>query len=153
MGEADWPEAREAVMSRNKSQDKKKLIERLHKMPIVEAACKQIGLPRATYYRWRNDDESFAEACDEAIEQSAGMINDLAETQLIQAIKQQNMSAIIFWLKHHHSVYETRIKVDASLRREPEELSPEQAAVVEQALLRAGLLSTKAQGEQEDGKQ
>lgn len=131
-------------MSRNQTLDKKKLIERLHKMPIVEAACKQIGLPRATYYRWRKDDEEFAVACDEAIEQSAGMINDLAESQLIAAIKEKNMTAIIFWLKHHHAAYENRLKLDGKLMVETEELTPEQEAVVTKALSMAGLLTEKS---------
>ena len=60
-------------MSRHQRKDKKQLLERLRKTPIVEIACKQVGLPRATYYRWRKDDEAFAEACDEAIEHSAGL--------------------------------------------------------------------------------
>jgi Mg/Co/Ni transporter MgtE len=136
-------------MSRNQAQDKKKLLERLHKMPIVEAACKQIGLPRTTYYRWRKDDEAFAIACDEAIEQSAGMINDLAETQLIQAIKEQNMTAIIFWLKHHHSTYRNRLEIDANMRSETVDLTPEQAQMVAQALRLAGIKLSEV----EDGNQ
>jgi predicted ArsR family transcriptional regulator len=127
-------------MSRNQALDKKKLLERLHKMPIVEAACKQIGLPRATYYRWRKDDEEFARACDDAIEQSAGMINDLAESQLIAAIKDKNMSAIMFWLKHHHAAYETRLRVDGRISHQTEELTPEQSDLIEKALHNAGLL-------------
>ena len=126
-------------MSRNQDADKKKLLERLRKTPIVEAACKQIGLPRATYYRWRKDDESFAEACDEAIEQSAHVVNDLAESQLIAGIKNQNMTAIMFWLKHHHGTYRTRVEVDARIEAIQQELTPEQAEAVSKALQLAGL--------------
>jgi hypothetical protein len=126
-------------MSRNQALDKKKLIERLHKMPIVEAACKQVGLPRATYYRWRKDDEEFATACDEAIEQSAGMINDLAESQLIASIKDKNMSAIMFWLKHHHAAYRARLEIDAHMQTEQQVLTPEQAQIVAHALRLAGM--------------
>lgn len=141
-------------MSRNQKQDKRRLLEKLTQTPIVEVACKQAGVPRSTYYRWRKDDDVFAAKCDETIEQSAGLINDMAESRLITAIKEQNMTAIIFWLKHHHPVYETRIKVDASLKREPEELTPEQAVVVEQALRNAGLLTVNnAAGEEENGQQ
>lgn len=128
-------------MSRNQAQDKKRLLEKLVKTPIVEVACKQAGVPRSTYYRWRKDDEAFSEKCDETIEQSAGLINDMAESQLISAIREKSLTAIMFWLKHHHPAYETRLKVDASLKRESEELTPEQAAVVERALQNAGLLS------------
>ena len=112
-------------MSRNQDKDKKRLIEQLQKMPIVEAACRAISLPRATYYRWRKDDDSFADACDEAIEQSAGKINDLAESQLITAIKEKNLSAITFWLKHHHPVYENRVRLDGRIKHEAEALTDE----------------------------
>ena len=137
-------------MSRNQELDKKKLLRALAKSPIVEVACKQAGLPRATYYRWRKDDETFAGDCDAALEESSGRINDLAESQLISAIKEQNMTAIIFWLKHHHKTYETRVKVDAQLLNESEELTPEQAVLVEQALKHAGLLTSPLEGA-EDG--
>ncbi len=131
-------------MSRNQEADKKKLLAKLAKTPIVEAACKQLGLSRATYYRWRKDDEAFAEACDEAIEQSAHVVNDLAEAQLISAIKGQNMTAIMFWLKHHHGAYRTRVEVDARIEAIQQELTPEQADAVSRALQLAGLAETDA---------
>lgn len=126
-------------MSRNQVQDKKKLLQALTKSPIVEVACKQANIPRSTYYRWRKDDEGFAEACDIALEESAGRINDLAESQLISAIKDQNMTAIVFWLKHHHKAYRTRIELDANIKQDQQALTPEQAGMVAQALRLAGL--------------
>ncbi len=136
-------------MSRNIDSDKKRLLEKLAKTPIVEVACKQVGLARSTYYRWYKEDESFAEACNEAIEQSAGLINDMAESQLINAIKEQNMSAIVFWLKHHHHSYRTRVEVDARIGTVQQSLNPEQAEIVSQALKLAGLLN--ATEEAKDG--
>ena len=136
-------------MSRNQQQDKKKILAQLAKTPIVEAACKQIDLPRSTYYRWRKEDEAFAEACDETIELSVGRINDLAESQLINAIKDRNMSAITFWLKHHHKSYETRVRLDAHVEHEVQELTPEQEQLISRALALAGL---KDNEENQDGK-
>lgn len=126
-------------MSRNQTADKKRLLLRLVKTPIVEAACSQANVPRSTYYRWRKDDEAFAEACDEAIEQSSSVVNDLAESQLISAIKDQNMTAVMFWLKHHHRSYRTRVEIDAKIESVQQELTPEQAELVAQALKLAGL--------------
>ncbi|HVX58446.1 MAG TPA: phBC6A51 family helix-turn-helix protein [Candidatus Saccharimonadales bacterium] len=137
-------------MSRNQAQDKKKILERLRKMPIVEAACKQVGLPRATYYRWRTDDEEFAAVCDEAIEQSAGMINDMAESQLIQAIKQQNMTAITFWLRNHHPAYEAKLRLNGRIKHVTETLNPEQELLVAKALSMAGLLPAEQPEEVSD---
>ncbi len=125
-------------MSRNQKAEKKALLEKLLKTPIVEVACKQVGVPRSTYYRWRKDDEAFADACDVALEESTGRINDLAESQLISAIKEQNMTATVFWLKHHHSNYATRVEVTARFKQN-EALTPEQEAIVQTALRLAGL--------------
>jgi len=126
-------------MSLRQKRDKKLLLERLAKTPIVEVACKQAGVPRSNYYRWRKDDEEFAKACDETIEQSAGLINDMAESQLIAAIKDRNLTAIIYWLKHHHATYAPRIELDAHIHTDRQELTPEQAEIVAQALRLAGL--------------
>jgi hypothetical protein len=127
-------------VSRNQTKEKKKLIEQLKKMPIVELACKNLSLPRATYYRWRQADQKFADACDEAIEQSSGMVSDMAESQLIKAIKEKNMTAIIFWLKHHHPRYTARLLLEGRIRHETEVLTPEQEGLVLRALTLAGLL-------------
>lgn len=126
-------------MSRNQDADKQRLINQLAKTPIIEAACKHAGLPRSTYYRWRKDDEAFADACDETIELSIGRINDLAESQLINAIKDQSMGAITFWLKHHHHSYRNRLEVDARVHAVQQELTPEQAELVTKALRLAGI--------------
>ncbi len=130
-------------MSRNQDADKKRLLAQLEKTPILEAACKQIGLPRSTYYRWRKDDEEFADQCDETIELSVGRINDLAESQLINAIKDRNMSAITFWLKHHHGGYRNKLELDARISNVSTELTPEQEALVAKALSMAGLIGGK----------
>lgn len=128
-------------MSRNQTLEKQQLIERLLKTPIIELACKQTGIARATYYRWTKSDPAFATACNEAIEQSSMLVNDMAESQLISAIKDKNMVAIQFWLRHHHTRYETRIRVDANLKHETSELNSEQAEIVGRALRIGGLLS------------
>lgn len=130
-------------MSRNQESDKKRLLALLEKTPIIEAACKKAGLPRSTYYRWRKDDAAFADLCDETIETSIGRINDLAESQLINAIKNQNMTAITFWLKHHHGKYRNRLEIDARIHAVQQELTPEQAKVVARALQMTGLSDGK----------
>lgn len=137
-------------MSRQQVKDKAKLIEKLANTPIVEVACKQVGLPRATYYRWRKEDEAFAEACDEAIEQSAALINDLAEAQLISAIKEKNITAILYWLKHRHPAYAARLQIEASVHHEPQELTPEQEVAVRQAFRNAGFLPAEQLGTKDE---
>ncbi len=130
-------------MSRNQDADKKRLLAQLEKTPIVEAACSRIGLPRATYYRWRKEDEEFAQLCDETIDRSIGRVSDLAESQLINAIKNQNMTAITFWLRHHNSRYKNRLEIDAKVQTVQQELTPEQLELVTQALRLAGITPRK----------
>lgn len=144
MGKIYWSEKGE-IMSRNATTDKKKLLAKLAKTPIIEVACKQTGVPRSTYYRWRKNDENFANACDEAIEHSAELINDLAESQLIAAIKDKKMSAITFWLKHHHRAYGTKIELNANIQHIQQSLTDEQRLIVSEALRLAGLIESRGQ--------
>lgn len=128
-------------MSRNQQKDKEKLLDQLKKTPIVQVACERCGVPRATYYRWRKDDESFAEACEAAVEESTGFVNDMAESQLIAAIKEKNMTAIIYWLKSNHAKYATKIHLSGQIGHRFDALTPEQAEIVAKALELSGLTS------------
>ncbi|MFC1638842.1 hypothetical protein ACFL26_01055 [Patescibacteria group bacterium] len=122
-----------AVALRQERQ-KKALVEQLGRVPVVQVACEKLGVGRATYYRWRADDPKFAAAADRAIADGRGLINDLAESQLLSAIRDRNMSAIVFWLKCHHADYATKLKVSGEVRHVPAELTPEQEEVVREAL-------------------
>lgn len=126
------PKKRGAVEIRQEKQ-KEVLVEELRKRPIVQSACQKVGIGRASYYRWRKDDPAFAQAVDEALETGIGLVNDAAETQLMAAIREGNMGAVIFWLKHHHASYRNKIDINAVVRRE-EALTEEEAALVRRAL-------------------
>lgn len=119
--------------------NKELLVEQLKKTPIVQVVCEKIGVSRASYYRWRKDDKEFVEAADTALLDGSQLVNDLAESQLISAIKDKNLTAIIFWLKSHHAAYATRVEVNAKIKSVPEELTPEQAELVMNALRLAAL--------------
>jgi hypothetical protein len=90
-----------------KAQDKNKelILEQLKKMPIVETACQKVGVSRASYYRWKTEDPAFAKEADAAVTDGTKLINDAAESQLLTAIKDGNLTAIIFWLKNKHPDY------------------------------------------------
>ena len=119
---------------------KEQLIEHLKKTPIIQIACEKSGIGRATYYRWKKEDKEFSDKADESIEESSALVNDIAESQLMSAIKNQNMTAIIFWLKHHHPAYATKVEVTARLKADNEILTPEQEILVTRALKLASLL-------------
>lgn len=114
--------------------EKELLIEQFKKTPIIQFACEKAGVGRATYYRWRKDDADFARCCDDALQESVGLMNDLAESQLLSAIKDKNMTAIIFWLKNRHKAYSTKVELSGSIKTELEVLTPEQEQLVNKAI-------------------
>jgi len=114
--------------------DKEALVEQLSKTPIVTLACEKTGVGRATFYRWKKEDAKFSKAADDAIETGNLLINDLAESQLLSSIRDGNLTGIIFWLKHHHPSYETRIELRQAYDRSEEKLSKHQEQVLKQAL-------------------
>lgn len=131
------------TIQKRQSGDKKKIIEHLRKTPIVQIACEKSGVSRATYYRWRKDDIEFAKDTDKALSDGSLIVNDMAESQLMSAIRDKNMTAIIFWLKHHHSAYTTKIEVMTTAKHLDEELTPEQEGLIRKALEMASLIPAK----------
>ena len=115
------------------------LLEQLRKTPIVQIACEKLDISRATFYRWKSEDKEFAVLADQAISEGRLLINDVAESQLIGAVKDRNLAAIMYWLKHHHGDYKTKVQIDGRLET-IHEMSPEQKILVEQALRLAGIV-------------
>lgn len=129
--------------------NKAALLENLRKTPIVEVACKNAGIGRATYYRWRKEDEKFAEESDESLYSGKKIVNDLAESQLMKAVRDGNMTGIIFWLKNNHPDYKTKVEVTGRLENS-NKLTSEEEAQIHEALIHAGLLPTNSQNDGTD---
>ena len=125
-------------MNKNTEENKNMLLEQLRKTPIVQIACEKLDISRATFYRWKSEDKDFAVLVDQAVSDGRSLINDVAESQLIGAVKDRNLAAIMYWLKHHHGDYKTKVQIDGRLET-IQELSAEQKALVEQALKLAGI--------------
>lgn len=119
-------------------QTKSLLIDQLRKGPIVESACQKVGISRMTFYRWKNDDKEFSKKIDEALLDGQKLINDLAESQLISAVNNQNIPAITYWLKHHHPSYRTRIEIEGEINT-VQELTPDQQKLMQKAFKLAGI--------------
>jgi len=67
------------ILSRQ-DREKQILLEQLKRTPIVEFACQKVGIARATYYRWRQDDERFRKDADTALQEGVLLVNDMAES-------------------------------------------------------------------------
>lgn len=122
-----------SVQKRTRS-NKEELIQQLRKTPIVQVACSKTGVGRATYYAWRKKDEKFATLADESIREGIQFVNDMAESQLLSAIKDRNMTAIIYWLKHRHKAYSTKVELSGRIQHEPTQLSPMEEELIKKAV-------------------
>ena len=113
--------------------DKAALLEQLKRTPIIQIACEKTGVARATYYRWRVGDPPFASDADEAIHIGESLINDMAESQLISLIRDKNLSAVTYWLGHHHPAYTNKVEITGRLRHDYF-LTTDEEALVAKAL-------------------
>lgn len=127
---------------------KKELIEQLRKTPVIEIACKKIGIGRATFYRWKKKDQKFAEEADLALHEGSQLVNDMAESQLITSIKNGNMTGIIFWLKNHHKQYSPKLEVTTKSADLP--LTEEQKETIRKSLSMAFNLSVNDEENEEN---
>lgn len=115
-------------------------LEQLKKTPIVQIACEKTSLSRATYYRFRKEDEEFKKLADEALLEGSLLVNDLAESQLITAIKDRNLTAIQLWLKTHHPQYANKVEVQGKVTVENTPLTSEQQELIKKALALVGII-------------
>ena len=113
--------------------ERQALIEALKEMPIVQVACKRVGVSRATYYRWRKEDMHFYEQSEEALSEGIEYINDMSESQLVTLIKEKKMPAIAMWLRHNHMRYGSKGRTHTHIGP-PQDLSPEEETIVLEAL-------------------
>lgn len=109
-------------------------IEQLRKIPIVQVACEKVDVSRNTIYRWCKEDADFAKQMDEALADGEAVVNDMSEAQLFSKIKNGEWPPIAFWLRKRHPKFKDRIEITGTLQGPQDELTPEQEAVVKEAL-------------------
>lgn len=76
--------------------NKKMLLLALEKsLGIVSTACQQAKISRDTYYRYYNEDPEFRKKVEDLNE----VVLDFGESKLFEAMNDNNVSSIIFFLK------------------------------------------------------
>jgi len=128
------------MIMKNNKEIKTKILEELKKTPIVQFVCQKTGISRATLYRWKKEDKGFTQKVDEAISQGNEAMNDYAESQLISAIKDKNLGAIIFWLKNRHKAYAPKLKISGEIKSQNKPLTLDQKESIKKALLFSSLI-------------
>ena len=122
-----------------KIKQKKIFLDHLRKIPIIQVACEKSGIGRTTVYRWKKQSKKFACDMEKAIEEGEELINDMGESQLISLIRERNFAAVRFWLTNRHSKFCDRLEVTGNIKTPQNAMSPEQQAVVAEALCLASL--------------
>lgn len=131
--------------------EKYDILEQLKKAPIIEFCCKKVGIARSTFYKWKSEDPEFANAVAKAMAEGVEFLNDMSETQLVSQIRDNNLGAITFWLKHRHSAYGTKIKVEADVKNiTSQELTKEQEDLIKQAMRLADLSCSEDNSQKND---
>jgi len=128
---------------------KEDIIDGLKKTPIIQFACKKMNISRSTLYRWKQQDKEFSGRIEKAISEGNELMNDLAESQLISAIKDRNLGAIIFWLKNRHKAYAPKLKISGEIRNKNKPLTTEQKESIKKALSLSLLISNNNQKQNE----
>lgn len=124
---------------------KEQLIEVLSKNPIIQPACDRCGISRSTLYRWKNNDKKFADKVEKAIDEGRILVTELAESKLMNAIKNENLGAIIFWLRNNDIRYSDKLEIKGHVISTSYVLTPDQEASIKKALLLSGINGKRGQ--------
>lgn len=122
---------------------KHKVVQHLKEIPIATYVCQRLGVPKATYYKWRKIDPAFLKASDEAIVSGKMHINDVAKSQLINHIKNGDHRAISFWLKHNDADFNSKLTLN--IKDESYSYTKEQTDELIRAMKNAGLIGVSIQ--------
>lgn len=83
-------------MTKTDRYKKKAMLAALEKsLGVVTNACRKVGVSRDTFYRWLKEDEDFKRKVEDVSEMSL----DFAESKLYKLIADENVTAILFYLK------------------------------------------------------
>jgi len=83
----------------------KQIIAELEKMPNKSYVCQKLGISRQTLYRWLSDDHDFSSDIDVAIRIGNESMCDLAESKIIEKVKEGDFRAAKYILDNRHKDY------------------------------------------------
>lgn len=113
---------------------KEDLIEQLKKNPVIQVACERLEIGRATHYRWYTDDKEYGQAVDVAINEGVSFVAEFAESQLFNAVRNNEPWAIGMVLKAMHPRYKNKIEINGNIVHSTRELTPEDEELIKESL-------------------
>ena len=87
------------------NEDKKRFLEALSKTPFIVYAAKQVGIDKATIYRWKEKDKNFRKNVEVSLGYGRAGYCDAAESQLLKKVNQGDFKAIKFYLENNDKRY------------------------------------------------
>lgn len=97
------------TIQRRQDKIKEMILDHLQKMPIIQLVCEKAGIARATFYRWIDQSPNFKKDVEQASQEGHRRISDLAESKLIKLINNDNLGAIIFYLRSQNKKYKPAV--------------------------------------------
>ena len=82
-----------------------RVLKELENNPLVERACKKIGIARSTYSRWCNADIVFKHSAEQAQDKGREKLTDFVESKLLENISNNQYASIAYWLSHNTTRY------------------------------------------------
>lgn len=82
---------------------------------VVTYACDKTGISRKTFYRWLDKHESFKSEVKEIQDEQVMLVED----KLLQAIENDNLNAIMFYLRNKHPDYNPRVELKGEVEVNP----------------------------------
>jgi hypothetical protein len=82
-----------------------KILEELERTPIIQVVCEKFGISRQTFYRWMNESEDNFNDVNKAMGFGVGLVNDVAESNVLTGIKNKDAAYTKYWLSHRHEAY------------------------------------------------
>lgn len=125
----------------DKKETKKLFVSQLEKTPIIQVCCEKLAISRATFYRMKAEDKKFSDNADKALAEGRRLVNDIAESRLMTAIQNGNLSSIMYWLRFNHPLYGNKMEITGAINVSSE-LTPEQEADISRALALANIINT-----------
>lgn len=101
----------------------------------ISDAAYRCGISRAGFYVWREKYKKFGEEAERILVEEKKKLDDYVEGKLLGAIEQNNIAAIIFYLKTRHEQYQLRHLLTLTNKWEVEgKLSVEDKILIEKAI-------------------
>jgi hypothetical protein len=84
---------------------KQKLLDEISNFGNVYLSCLKVGVDKATYYRWKQQDKEFRKLANRAEKMGRENMSDVAEHSLLKNVKNGNQRAIEYTLNNNSKRY------------------------------------------------